>query len=93
MTNENIITIDTELDEQDRIVVDSAEQFLEDGLAFDLVLDGPRDIAKGVHVLDLHLRAELRLPALSDGDVCVAAQTSFFHVAIADIQIAYDLPN
>ena len=39
---------------------------------------------EGVHVLDLHLDAELLHSPLADGDVGVAAQRSLFHVAVAD---------
>ena len=45
------------------------------------------DAGEGIHVLDFAFRAERGLPERPRADVCIHAQTAFFHVAIADIEI------
>jgi len=56
-------------------------------LALDLVLQGPLDVAEGVHVLELRAGAEGRLALRADGDVGVAAEAALLHVAVADLEI------
>ena len=48
-----------------------------------MIVEGGVDAAEGVHVLDLHLRAELRLAHGADGDVHVGAHVALFEVAVA----------
>src|SRR5690606_11792041 len=55
-------------------------------LACELEVEGALDVAEGVHVLDLRLRAE-RLARPAGRDVRVDAQTSLLHVAITHLQV------
>ena len=44
-----------------------------------------------VHVLHFGSRAECGLPHRSDGDVCIATQRAFFHIAGANAQVLESL--
>ncbi len=73
-------------------LLDDAAAGLDDlDLALDLVLEGGADEAEGVDVFDLDLGAELLLAAGTDGDVGVAAERAFFHVAVGDAGVEEDL--
>ena len=57
-------------------------------LARDLGVDAALDVAEGVHVLELGLRAELVRADRTDRDVGVAAQRPLLHVHVADAEPA-----
>ena len=59
-------------------------------LSLNLVITSLLDRREGVHVLDLHLRAEGSVRSPAHGDVDVATQGTFLHVAVAHTQIAHD---
>ena len=59
-------------------------------LALDFVFTRFLNGREGVHVLDLHLRAEGRIGPTAHGDVHVATQGSLLHVAVAHPQITHD---
>lgn len=60
------------------------------GLADDFVTNGAVNGAEAVEIFDLDLGAELLLSPGSEGDIDIAAELSFFHVAIADSGVLHD---
>ena len=64
---------------------------LERLLAGRLVLERLLHVAEGVHVLQLDLRAERRLPARAQRDVRVAAEAPLLHVPVADAEVHEDV--
>ena len=60
-------------------------------LALDLVGERAAHAADRVHVLDLDLRAEFRLPLGPHGHVAVAAELALLHVGIAHAAVDEDL--
>ena len=59
-------------------------------LALDLVFASLLNRGEGVHVLDLHLRAEGRIRPAAHGDVHVATQGALLHVAVAHAEVTHD---
>ena len=62
-------------------------------LALDFILTGPLNRREGIHVLDLHLCAKWCIRPPPHGDVHIAAQRAFLHVAVAHPQVAHDAAN
>ena len=62
-------------------------------LALDFILTGPLNRREGIHVLDLHLCAKGCIRPPPHGDVHIAAQRAFLHVAVAHPQVAHDAAN
>jgi hypothetical protein len=65
-------------------LLDAAAVFQDLDLAARLELDRPLHEAEGIEVLDLAARAQRALSGLAHGDIGVAAERSFLHVAVAD---------
>ena len=59
-------------------------------LAADLAGYGPGHVAEGIDILELGTGAQLCIALAPDGDVGIAAEASFFHVAVADAKIGHD---
>ena len=62
-------------------------------LASNFVVNCFLDGTEGVHVFDFDLGAKFLLANGSDGNVDIAAQGAFLHVAVADTEIAHDPPQ
>ncbi len=74
---------------QARFLLDLAAALEQLDLALDFVIDGALDEAERVDVLDLGAGAELGLADRAHGDVRVAAERAFLHVAVADLEVAH----
>ena len=74
---------------QARFLHDLAAALDQLDLALDLVVDRALDEAERIEVLDLGARAELLLALRPHGDVRVAAERAFLHVAVADLEVAH----
>ena len=59
-------------------------------VALDLVLQRLLNKSKRVDVLDLGLRAQFFLSARAHADIGIAAQRTFFHIAVADPRVKDD---
>ncbi len=62
-------------------------------LPLDLVLDRILHELEGVDILQLDLRAEFLLPQGTQGEVRLAAETAFVHIAVADFEIHENIPE
>ncbi len=62
-------------------------------LPIDLEIDRFLDEAKRVQVLEFGSRTELFLPARPYRHVRIAAERSFLHVAVGDVQVAHNRVN
>ncbi len=56
--------------------------------AFGFQFDGAFYIADGIEVLHFHLGAKFGIAFLTNGYVGIAAHAAFFHISIADTEIA-----
>ena len=74
-----------------RLLGDASAFFEDADLPLDLVLQCGADVAEAVDVFDFGLGAELLRPLEHDGDVGVAAEGAFFHVAVGDAGVEEDL--
>ena len=59
-------------------------------LAFHFVFDGPFQGTERVQVFDFRTGTEFRSPFRHDGNIGVAAETAFLHLAVADISVFQD---
>jgi hypothetical protein len=73
-----------------RLLFDASAAFEHSGLPLDLMIDGAADEPEGVQVFDLGARSQW-LARASYGNVGVAAQRAFLHVAVARAGIHEDL--
>ena len=62
-------------------------------LPLPLVLESLGDVAEGVQVLHLRLRAERARASRAQREVGVAAEAAFFHIAITDLNILEQRPQ
>ena len=62
-------------------------------MPLDFILDRFFDKLKRVDVFEFHFGPEGFLTGRSQGEIRFAAQTAFFHVTVADIQIDEDIPQ
>ena len=76
--------------EQPRFLHHAAAAVQHAVLALRLVGDGLLDVAERVQVLDLGARAKAVRAQRTQGDVGVAAQAAFLHVAVAHVEIFQD---
>ena len=66
---------------------------IEGDLAAHLPRDGHLEEREGIHIFDLDARAKSLFSFRSDGDVRIDPQASFFHIAVASVEIEEDRPD
>ena len=67
--------------------------FRHDNHAVNFVLNRLFHVPNGIQILYFHFGSKLRFAPQPDGHICIAAQASFLHVAIAHTYPSYQFPH